>query len=219
MLISCTMVAAEARSRTVSEDGCRAGGHVLQMPNSQITQLLQLVQSGDAAARDRLWRLVHDEVYRIAQAQTARDGLAKTLHATVLVQETFLRLMGTDDVSFENRRHFFAAVAESMRRIRVDYARKRRSLKRGGGAQAVALAEDPPAIDADPAELLAIDEALDRLGAIDPARVEVVKLRYFAGLTVDETADAMGVSPRTVSNYRKAARAWLHRELSGGAGA
>ena len=188
----------------------------MQVPSSQITQLLQSVQSGDTEARDQLWRLVHDEVYRIAQARAARDGSAKTLHATVLVQETFLRLMGTDDVSFENRRHFFAAVAESMRRIRVDYARKRKSLKRGGGAQAVALDEDPPAIDVDPAELLAIDEALDRLAAIDPERAEVVKLRYFAGLSVDETADAMGVSPRTVSNYWKAARAWLHRELSGG---
>lgn len=191
----------------------------MHTPSPQITRLLQSVQSGDAEARDRLWRLVHDEVYRIAQAQSACDGLSKTLHPTVLVQETFLRLMGTDDASFENRRHFFAAVAESMRRIRVDYARKRKSLKRGGEAQAVALDEDPPAIDADPAELLAVDEALERLAAIDPERAEVVKLRYFAGLSVDETADAMGVSPRTVSNYWNAARAWLHRELSGSAGA
>lgn len=187
------------------------------MLNSQITLLLQSVQSGDAEARDRLWRMVYDEVYRIAQAQAAGDRLGKTLHPTVLVQEVFLRLMGTEGVSFENRRHFFAAVAESMRRIRVDYARKRKSLKHGGGARAVTLEEDPPAIDADPAELLAVNEALDRLAAIDPDRAEVVKLRYFAGLSVAETADAMGISPRTVDNYWQAARVWLHRELSGGA--
>jgi RNA polymerase sigma factor (TIGR02999 family) len=187
------------------------------MPSAQITLLLQSIQSGDTDACDRLWRLVQNEVYRIAQSQAARDGLASTLHPTVLVQEAYLRLMGSEAASFENRRHFFAAVAESMRRIRVDAARSRRSLKRGGGAKPLALDDDPPAIDADPAELLAIHDVLDRFAAIDPDRAQVVKLRYFAGLSVDETADAMGVSPRTVDNYWQVARAWLHRELSGDA--
>jgi RNA polymerase sigma factor (TIGR02999 family) len=173
------------------------------------------VNGGDASARDRLWSLIYDELRGIAQHQMAAESPGRTLQPTALVHEAFMRLMGDDSSQWTNRRHFFAAAAEAMRRIRVDDARKRKRLKRGGGRAAEPIREEPPVFDQDPAEVLAIGEALDELEQTAPRKAQVVKLRYFAGLSVDDCAGALDVSPRTVDKDWAFARAWLHRRLSG----
>ena len=140
----------------------------------------------------------------------------RTLQPTALIHEAYLRLMGAVDGEFANRRHFFAAAARVMRCIRIDDARRRGRLKRGGGDSPGSLEDEPPMFDQDPAEVLAVHEALDRLEERHPEQAEVVMLRYFASMTVAETAVAMEVSPRTVNKEWRLARAWLHRELSKG---
>ncbi len=185
---------------------------------SHITQLLDEVcrDSDDAAARERLWRLMYDELHAIAHHYLAGEAAGRTLQTTALMNEAYLRLFGGEQVSYHNRRHFFAAAAEAMRRILIDDARKRKRIKRGGGESPVALCAEPGVFDQDPVELMAIDEALARLEAIDPRKAEVVKLRYFAGLTGDEVAELLDVSPRTIDSEWQFARAWLYRELSKG---
>lgn len=179
--------------------------------SNPVTELLCAAAGGDAAAQGRLWEVIYRELHRVARSQLANDGCG--LQATTLVHEVYLRLVGA--ASFENRRHFFAAAANAMRRIRVDYARMRKALKRGAGRRPADLDGGVLPVEADdPAALLALDEALARLEAEDAAAAEVVLLRYFAGLSIDETAETMGVSPRTVDMRWKYARAWLRRELS-----
>ncbi len=150
----------------------------------------------------------------MAAGQLAVEQPGATLQPTVLVHEAFLRLAGGADGQFQNRRHFFAAAACAMRRIRIDDARRRKRQKRGGGVAGRSLDEAPPVFDDDPDLMIALDDALDRLRTIDPRKVEVVEHRYFVGLTIDEAAAAMGVSPRTVDADWRFARAWLHRELN-----
>ncbi len=181
-----------------------------------VTQLLVAAGRGDAAAADRLWSAVYDELRRVARCQLAREGPGCTLDSTSLVHEAFLRLTGDEPIEWANRRHFFGAAARAMRRIRVDDARKRGRFKRGGGQQPELSNEEPPVFDDDPVEVLAVDEALQNLEHTAPRQAEVVMLRYFAGLSVDETAGALDVSPRTVDYEWRFARAWLHRELSKG---
>ncbi|MFH1748120.1 MAG: sigma-70 family RNA polymerase sigma factor [Planctomycetota bacterium] len=181
---------------------------------SGITQLLAAVGQGDAEARDKLWALIYDELHRVAQHQMADEAPGRTLQTTALVNEAYLRLVGGDNVQWANRRHFFAAAAKAMRHIRVDYARKRNSLKRGAGWRAGLPVEEQGAFDRDADEALVIDEALSKLERTDPRKAEVVMLRYFAGLTVDETAEALELSPRTVDSDWRFARVWLKRELS-----
>ena len=185
-------------------------------PPNPVTQLLAAASAGDATAQDRLWATVYDELRRLAHGQLAHDACGVALQTTVLVHEAYLRLLGPEGnpANWENRRHFFAAAAEAMRRIRVDDARTRKRLKRGGGQAPQPLIDEAGADGGDPDELLAIDDALNKLAALDARKAEVVKLRFFAGLSVDETANALGVSPRTVDNEWRFARAWLHRELS-----
>lgn len=180
----------------------------------QLTVLLHAVENGDCGARERLWQTVYEQVYRLAQSQIACDKLRNTLQPTALVHEAYLRLMDGASVHWNNRRHFFAAVGESLRRIRVDHARKRESLKRGGGVVTAKLQHEPIVDEPDPAELLAVNDALARFERIDAVRAEVVRLRYFAGLSIDETADVLGISPRTVDNHWRVARTWLHRALN-----
>lgn len=160
--------------------------------------------------------IVYDELRALAYRQMADEAGPRTLQPTALVHEAYLRLLAGGDGTFENRRHFFFAAARIMRQIRVDDARKRKRLKRGGGDKAGGLKEDPAVFDDDPAEILAVDEALQRLEAIEPRKAEVVKLRYFAGLSIEECAETLGVSPRSVDNDWYYAKAWLHRELSKG---
>jgi len=179
-----------------------------------LTELLAAAADGRQDAIDRLWARVYEELRRLATAQMRGEPRTQGLQPTALVHEAYLRLIGPKAIHFENRRHFFAAAAEAMRRIRVDYARTRNSLKRGGGVQHGSLESEPESRDEDWAELLAVNDALARFSEADPVRAEVVKLRYFAGLTVQETAEALGVSPRTVDNHWRVARTWLHLHLT-----
>ncbi len=187
-----------------------------EQPSSPITQLLAAVSQGDASAQERLWQLVYDELHVLARSQLAKDACRGSVQPTSLVHEAYIRLAADDDAVWANRRHFFAAAAQAMRRIRIDYARKRDSLKRGGDRQQISLDQNAWALDHDPAEVLAIEEALKNLEQEHPQRAEVVMLRYFAGLTIDETAMALGIAPRMVDKQWSFARAWLHRELSEG---
>lgn len=184
-------------------------------PQSQITSLLSAVDAGDAGAAERLWHVVYDELHRVAKARMAREGHRGDLQTTVLVQEAYLRLVGRDGAAVPaNRRHFFAAAANAMRQFLVDDARKRGRLKRGGGRRPGEIGEAAAALDYDPAEVLALDEALAKLRAHDARKAEIVQLRYFTGLTRDETADVLGVSPRLIDKEWRFVKTWLHRELS-----
>lgn len=185
-------------------------------PPSSVTQLLDAVGRGDRHAHDRLWALVYDELHAIAQRQMAGEADGRTLQTTALIHEAYIRLVGDGSPKWANRRHFFAAAAKAMRLIRTDGARKSSRLKRGGGRRREPLDDAHAAFVEDPATLLAVDEVLTRLEQRDPRKAEVVMLRYFAGLTIDETADALGLSPKTVDNEWRIARAWLYGELSKG---
>ena len=185
-------------------------------PAGQITLLLGAAAQGDTAARDRLWSTVYDEIHRLARIQLGREGPGCSLQTTSLVNEAYLRLIGDGQVEWASRRHFFGAAARAMRRILVDDAYRRGRLKRGGDRMREPLLDEPPASGDDPIRLLAISEALEKLEQADPARAEVVMMRYFAGLSIDETAAALNVSPRTVDAGWRFARAWLRRELSKG---
>jgi RNA polymerase sigma factor (TIGR02999 family) len=177
---------------------------------NEVTQILDSMEAGDAQAADRLLPLVYDELRRLAAAQMARENPGHTLDATALVHEAFLRLVG--DQQFANRRHFFAAAAEAMRRILVDNARRKGRLRHGGGRTRLELA-DAPVPESGP-DLLLLDEALERLRAESPQKAEVVQLRFFAGLTMPQAAEAMGVSLATAERWWTVARAWLFAELA-----
>lgn len=183
---------------------------------NSVTQLLAAASEGDGSARDQLWSLIYGELHAIAQAQLAAERGGRALQPTTLIHEAYLRLTADEDVQWANRRQFFAAAAQVMRRIRIDDARKRNRQKRGGGKQPGQLVSEPPVFDQDPTEMLAIDEAVKKLEQIDRRKAEVVLLRYFTGLTVVETAEVLGVSPRTVDNEWRFARAWLRREFTRG---
>ena len=181
---------------------------------SQVTQLANAASQGDEAARKRLWELIGDDLHRMAQGQMANEAPGRTLQATALLNEAYLRVMGGENLQWNSRRHLYAAFAENMRRILVDDARRRNRLKRGGGEKVASLRVEPGVSDQHPGQALAIDDALGELGQVDPRKVEVVVLRYRCGLTVDECASALGVSPRTVDSDWRFARVWLRRHLS-----
>jgi RNA polymerase sigma factor (TIGR02999 family) len=183
--------------------------------DNPITQLLAAVSRGDPAAEKKLYDIVYPELRVIAHGQLRTERPGRDLQTTILVHEAYFRLAGDDPAAWENRRYFFGAAANAMREVRADYARKRGSLKRGGGRAPVELTEGVGALDGDPVATAAFNEALDKLNAMAPREAEVVNLRCFAGLSVAETADLLGVSPRTVEADLRAARAWLYRELSG----
>jgi RNA polymerase sigma factor (TIGR02999 family) len=178
------------------------------------THLLRAIGEGNLSAQKRLWELVYQELHHLAQQQLVNDPIGRTRQPTSLVHEAFLRLAANEEVRWADRTHFFRTAAQAMRRIRVDDARKRDRLKRGAGRKPVVLDQDPAGCAQDPAELLAVNEALDRLAAEYPEKAEVVALRYFAGLTIDEAAAATGVSPRKIDKDWSFARAWLYRELT-----
>jgi RNA polymerase sigma factor (TIGR02999 family) len=180
----------------------------------ELTQILEAMTSGDRDAASRLLPLVYDELRGLARAKLARERQGHSLQPTALVHEAYLRLFGNGRPRWENRAHFFGAAAEAMRRILIERARRHLRLKRGGKRDQVPLAEMGEQQTLDAEELLSLDRALDRLEARDAAMAQVVKLRYFAGLTVDETAAALDLAPRTVDRHWTAARAWLQRELT-----
>jgi RNA polymerase sigma factor (TIGR02999 family) len=180
---------------------------------SDVTQILNAIDGGDPGAADQLLPLVYGELRRLAAAQMAREKPGQTLDATALVHEAYLRLVG--DHSFADRRHFFRVAAEAMRRILVDRARQKGRAKHGGGRQRVPLSQAEPAAAAPADDLLALDEALDGFATRDPVKAELVKLRYFAGLSEEEAAAALGISRATASRYWTYARAWLIDALEG----
>ena len=182
---------------------------------SAVTVILNRAQQGDPRAAGELLPLVYDELRRVAGARMADNALAQTLQPTALVHEAWLRLVGDDsEMQFQNRTHFFAAAAEAMRHILIDDARRKQTLRHGGGQQRLDVDDLQIAAPAPDEELLAVDEALDRLARLDPAKVELVKLRYFVGMTLAEAAAALGISERTAKREWSLARAWLFNEIS-----
>jgi len=183
-------------------------------PNSEdVTGLLLAWSSGDESAYERLAPLVYDELHRLAHRYMRRERPGHTLQTTALVGEAYVRLVD-QNVKWQNRAHFFGIAAQIMRRILVDYARSQAYAKRGGGAQKVGLDEAVLMARDRSAELVALDDALKRLAEFDPRKSRVVELRFFGGLTVDETSEVLGVSADTVKRDWSSARAWLYREVS-----
>lgn len=177
------------------------------------TRLLAEIRGGNRAASEELLPLVYDELRRLARARMAGLQPGQTLQPTALVHEAYLRLVGSDDRGWDNRGHFFAAAAEAMRRIIIDRARRAARVKHGGDQVRITISAVGGLREPEPEELLAVNDAMDRLAEQDPRMAEVVKLRWFAGLTQEEAAAAMGVSRRTVNRLSTAARAWLAGEL------
>ncbi len=179
-----------------------------------VTLLLNRWKSGDRAALEQLVPLLYDELRRVAGRYLGRERVGHTLQPTALVHEAFLRLVGVSNIEWQNRAQFIGVAAEMMRRILVDYARARATEKRGGGVTLVALAATDIPGKEKGGELLAVDEALTRLAELDPRQAKIVEMRFFGGLTIEETAAAMDLSAATVKREWTIARAWLHRELS-----
>ncbi|HVC92615.1 MAG TPA: ECF-type sigma factor [Pirellulales bacterium] len=181
---------------------------------SDVTQILSQIESGDPSAAEHLLPLVYDELRKLAAARLSQEKPGQTLQATSLVHEAYLRLVDVDDAQrWDSRGHFFTAAAEAMRRILVDRAREKGRAKRGGGLKRIDIDSIDLATTATPDQFLAIDDALAKLARDDAAAAQLVKLRYFAGLTVEEAAKAVGISTATAYRHWNYARAWLQREL------
>jgi RNA polymerase sigma factor (TIGR02999 family) len=181
---------------------------------SEITRILETAQQGDPQAADQLLPLVYEELRRLAAHRIANEAPGQTLQPTALVHEAWLRLVGNDgQAQFQNRSHFFAAAAEAMRRILIDRARRKRAARHGGGQERADIQEVNLVSPSDDDQLLAVNEALDKLALQHKAEAELVKLRYFVGMTNEEAAQALGISPRTAKYYWTHARAWLYREI------
>jgi len=180
----------------------------------EVTQLLADWGKGDRSALDKLLPLVHAELRRMARRQMSQERPGHTLQATALVNEAYLKLAGQQEFEWQNRAHFFAVVAQVMRHILIDHARRHRYRKRGGGAQQVTLDEVAVVGEQRAAEFVALDEALTNLATVDERKSKIVELRFFGGLTVEETAEVLKVSPITVKREWRSAKAWLHLEMS-----
>jgi len=179
-----------------------------------VSQLLQAWGSGDETALDKLMPLVYEELRGMAKRYMNRQSPGHTLQTTALIHEAYLRLVDQKDVQWQNRAHFFGVAAKAMRHILVDYARARQATKRGGEARLVSFDEAAMVSVGRTAELVALDDALQSLAAFDHRKSQIVELRYFGGLTVEETAEILKVSPETVARDWRLARTWLLRELS-----
>jgi RNA polymerase sigma factor (TIGR02999 family) len=185
---------------------------------NQITSMLSAIEQGDPKAADELLPLVYGELRKLAAQKLAQEKPGQTLQATALVHEAYLRLVGSQDPGWKGRNHFLAAAAEAMRRILIERARRKRACKRGGELRQVDLTcvdlqADPGGAPA--SDLLALDEVLSRFAAEDPAKAELVKLRYFAGLSIEDAATALGISRATAVRHWDYARSWLYSELRG----
>ena len=181
---------------------------------SDVTRILGALEQGDPKASEELLPLIYDELRRLAAVKMADQPPGHTLQPTALVHEAYLRLVGSEKQKWQNRRHFFAAAAEAMRHILVDSARKKARLKRGGDWQRLDLDDVEVAADADPDSLLAVHEALEEFFREDPEKAELVKLRFFGGLSLPQAAQAMGLSLATAKRHWTFARAWLYRHIS-----
>lgn len=183
---------------------------------NEVTRILSDLARGDAHAAAQLLPLVYDDLRRLAAARLAAEPSGNTLQPTALVHEAFLRLVGpTDEVNWESRGHFFAACAEAMRRILVDAARRKKMGKHGGGLHRHDVTERAIAAPQPDDDLVALDEALTRFAVLEPQKAELVKLRYFAGLTIEEAAQALGISPATAKRHWTFSKAWLLQALGG----
>src|SRR5262245_13071722 len=179
---------------------------------SDVTRILSQIESGDPMAAEHLLPLVYDELRKLAAAKLAHEKPGQTLQATALVHEAYLRLVcnAGGEQSWDNRGHFFAAAAEAMRRILVDNAYRKKSLKRGGNRNRLELDDIDPTIQPEDDDLLALDAALSRLAALEPRTADLVKLRYFGGFTNKQAAELLGISPRKADSVWAYARVWLH---------
>lgn len=181
---------------------------------SEVTRLLEAIERGDSAAAQDLLPLVYDELRGLAAYKMAHEPPGQTLQPTALVHEAWLRLAGGESSQrWQNRAHFFAAAAEAMRRILIDNARRKHALRHGGGQERINLETAEIAAPGSDEELLEVHEALDRFAQIDPTKAELVKLRYFVGLTIPEAAQVLGISEPTAKRWWAYARAWLYREI------
>lgn len=186
----------------------------MEPPDHQVTQLLQAWSAGEQGAFERLVPLVYQELHRLAQRYMAHERPGHILQTTALVNEAYVRLVDTARANWRDRAHFFAACSQVMRRILVDWARTRQALKRGGEDRPLQL-EEALVVGAEPhADIVALDDALTALAALDPRKGQVVEMRFFGGLSVEETAEVLKTSPETVMRDWKFAKSWLRRELS-----
>ena len=180
---------------------------------TDVTRILSAIEQGDPHAAEQLLPLVYDELRKLAAAKLAQEKPGQTLQPTALVHEAYLRLVG--DQHFDNRGHFFAAAAEAMRRIVVETARRKKRARHGGGRERVEVELDDLPTRLPPEDLLALDEALDRLEQLDPVKARLVNLRYFAGMTIEQAASALNISRVSAHRYWTYARAWLHQQMTG----
>ena len=184
---------------------------------SQVTQILVAIEKGDVQAIDKLFPLVYQELRQLATQRLSRESPGQTLQATALVHEAYLRLVGSEDQKWSGRYHFFSAAAEAMRRILIENARRKKSIRHGGGRRRIdfdeaILTQEENDMSAD--DLIALDEALEKLSKEDRTKADLVKLRYFAGLTSDQAAKILGISPSTVDRDWAYARSWLRLEMT-----
>jgi len=189
---------------------------ILPMPS--VTRILNAIEPGDATASEELLPLVYEDLRRLAAQKLLREKPGQTLQATALVHEAYIRLVGSEDPKWDSRGHFFAAAAEAMRRILIENARRKKQIKHGGGRRVsdldkIDLPVDLP-VEGPADDLLAMDEALTKLAVEDPVKADLVKLRYFAGLTCEQATESLGISRVTAHRYWTYARAWLHHEIT-----
>jgi RNA polymerase sigma factor (TIGR02999 family) len=180
---------------------------------SEVTHILNAAGQGDARAANELLSLVYEELRRLAAAKMASESPGQTLQPTALVHEAWLRLTNDKERKWNDRTHFFAAAAEAMRRILVDNARRKRAARHGGAQQRVEMPDIASAVMETDDKVLAVNEALEKFAVLDPQKAELVKLRYFVGMTLEQAAEALGISERTAKRYWAFARAWLHEEI------
>jgi RNA polymerase sigma factor (TIGR02999 family) len=181
---------------------------------SEVTRILTAIERGDGRAVDQLLPAVYQELRRLAAQKLSRERPGQTLQPTALVHEAYLRLIGDDKPNWDSRTHFFTAAAEAMRRILIENARRKKSQKRGGEYQRLDLQEEEVAIEEPSEDVLALDEALTALAQKDPVKADLVKLRYFAGMSLDEAAQALGLSESTAKRYWRFARTWLYARMA-----
>jgi len=181
---------------------------------SDVTRILTAIEQGDAREADKLLPLVYEELRRLAAQKMSRESPGQTLQATALVHEAYIRLVGSKIQDWSSQTHFFSAAAEAMRHILIDNTRRKQRGKHGGDQQKISLDDANPAIEGPPTDVVALSEAIDRLVEEDPKAAELVKLRYFAGLTLEQAGGILGVSRRTADRYWSYARAWLYHEIT-----
>ena len=184
---------------------------------SDVTRILTAIEQGDAQAADQLLPVVYEELRHLAAKKMSQEPPGQTLQATALVHEAYIRLVGSETRNWRGRTHFFAAAAEAMRRILIDNARRKKSLKHGGGRQIANLDNVELAIEEPSQDVVALDEALTKLAVEDPVKANLVTLRYFAGLTIEQAADILGISRATADRYWSYSRVWLFHETGKGA--